>query len=355
MESAQIIRTNMYPLVAVIVLNWNGWKDTIECLKSINNLDYLNYYFILVDNASQDDSLNKIRDFCSGKHVNNPRQDLSKFDWPIDMLEIDCDQLSYIKLDHNRYKNSNRLEKLIIIKNDKNYGFTEGNNIAMKFAVDKLALDYFLLLNNDTIVDQLFLKNMIKSVCEHTNIGFAGPKIYYYMPEEVSNIISFAGGKLGLNSSEPHPIGVDEVDNGQYNTDRIVDYVEGSCMLVSKDLTSEIGFFNPDYFTYWEEIDWCIRGKKAGYHTLYASKASIWHKCYGSDTGARSIYYMIRNRFLFIKENESKGQKFTSLIYYFCYFFWKIFFSLTILHRDKTKLRSFIRGTYDGIKILRTK
>ncbi len=346
----------MYPQVVIVLLNWNGWEDTIECLKSINKVEYPNYFLIVVDNASHDDSLNRIKNFCNGTPITESFQDAHQNNSRIiELLELDQDQLSTVKIDPERFINSDKLEKLIIIKNNENYGFTEGNNIAMKFAISKLPLDYFLLLNNDTVVDKLFLKNMINSVCKNKNIGFAGPKIYYHKPDEISNLISFAGGKIGLNSSEPHPIGVDEIDIGQYDKDKIVDYVEGSCMLVSKELTEKVGLFNPEYFTYWEEIDWCIRGKKAGYDTLYTSKSTIWHKCYGSDTGANSIYYMIRNRFLFIKENETKRQTFTSLLYYFFYFFWKILISLTIIRRDKTKLKSFIRGTRDGIIILKNK
>lgn len=343
----------MYPKVVFIILNWNGWEDTIECLKSINNIDYPNYYLILVDNASHDNSIKKIRDFCGGISINESNETVnSDNNKELDLLEINNNEFSSVKFDSDRFKNDDLLEKLIFIKNDKNYGFTEGNNIAMKFALDHMSVDYFLLLNNDTVVEESFLKNMIKAVGEKENIGFAGPKIYYYKNNEISNLISFAGGKIGLNNSEPHPIGVEEVDNGQYNTDSIVDYVEGSCMLVAKDMVQEVGLFNPDYFTYWEEIDWCIRAKKAGYNTLYTSQASIWHKCYGSDTGANSIYYMIRNRFLFIKQNLNTKQRFTSLLYYFLYFFWKILISLTFVKKDKTKLKSFFSGTLDGIKIL---
>jgi GT2 family glycosyltransferase len=341
----------MYPKVAIIILNWNGWEDTLECLESLNNIDYPNYYLILVDNASSDNSLNRIRNYCDGKNVKNNSQK-SKNDTAIDLLEIDYKELTKVKLDQNLFINENRLEKLILIDNDENYGFTEGNNIGMRFGLKNLSVEYFLLLNNDTVVDESFLKNMINSVGNYEKIGFAGAKIYYYKSDEVSNLISFAGGTIGLNNSEPHPVGVDEVDNGQYDNDRLVDYVEGSCMLVNTDLILDVGLFNPDYFTYWEEIDWCIRGKKAGYNTLYTAKASIWHKCYGSDVGASSIFYMIRNRFLFIKENENTIQKITSIIYFIFYFFWKIFISLTFIRRDKTKLGSFLRGTYAGIKIL---
>ena len=88
----------------------------------------------------------------------------------------------------------------------------------------------------------------------------------------------------------------------------MVDYVEGSCLLVKNDLINEIGLLDPEYFTYWEEMDWCIRGQMAGYDSLYAPKAIIWHKGRASDLSANSIYYMIKNRFLFIKKNAKPLQ-----------------------------------------------
>lgn len=348
---------SVYPNVVFIVLNWNGWEDTIECLESINDINYPNYHVILVDNASQDDSLSKIKNYCSCKAEYlklNQGSDWQK-NRTKNVVEIDFKDLNSVKIDTNNLLNSYKLENLILIKNDENYGFTGGNNIALNYAHNNLKPDYYLLLNNDTTVEPEFLKNMIDSVYSYANVGFAGPKIYYYNSKEVSNLLSFAGGTINLNTSEPSPIGTDETDNGQYNKDRIVDYIEGSCMLVSYEVCEAVGFFNQDYFTYWEEIDWCIRGKKAGFKTIYTHKAKIWHKCYGSDTGALSIYYMIRNRFIFMRLNETILQRFTSILYYFCYFFWKILFSLAFIRRDGTKLRSFLKGTVDGIKNIKGK
>jgi len=350
---------SVHPNVVFIVLNWNGWKDTIECLESIDGLNYPNYHFILVDNASQDDSISMIRKYCDCATEDLKPNQGSKLNWQKNriknVVEIDFNDLNSVEINPNNLINSYKLENIIIIKNDENYGFTGGNNIALNFAYHKLKPDYYLLLNNDTIVEPDFLNNMIDSVLKYNNVGFAGPKIYYYKPNEVSDLLSFAGGNINLYTSEPRPIGKDETDTGKYNQDMIVDYIEGSCMLVSYELSRKVGFFNQDYFTYWEEIDWCIRGKKEGFKTIYTHNAKIWHKCYGSDTGALSIYYMIRNRFLFMRLNESKLQCFTSILYYFCFFFWKILFSLLFIQRNQTKLRSFLHGTIDGIKNIKGK
>ena len=168
----------------------------------------------------------------------------------------------------------------------------------------------------------------------------------------ISKIVSFAGGNLNTNTAQPHPQGVDQVDNGQFDSEKKVDYAEGSCLLVKNELIKKIGVLNLEYFTYWEEIDWCIRGQKAGYDSLYAPKAVVWHKGRASDLSANSIYYMIKNRFLFLKNNAEPQQMFTSLVYYFGYYFWIILFSVVLVQRDRDKRLSFLKGTSDGIKIL---
>ena len=344
----------MLPRVVIIILNWNGWADTIECLESLYKIEYSNYNLILVDNASNDDSIEKIKEYCSGKLA--PKSSYFKYtdkNKPITVKEIDYNEINQFEYEEILINTSEYGNNLLFIKNDKNYGFTEGNNIAIRFAMKNMNPKYFLLLNNDTVVDNRFLDELIQVALKKDKIGFLGPKIYCYNSNNVSRIISFAGGNFSLNTCQPHPIGVDQLDNGQFDSERKVDYLEGSCLLVNKELINEIGRLDREYFTYWEEIDWCIRGQKAGYNSLYAPKSVIWHKGYGSNLGANSIYYMIKNRFLFIKKNTEPVQMFTSLLYYFGYYFWILLFSVTIIHRDRNKAGSFLKGTYDGIKRLK--
>ena len=339
------------PRVVIIVLNWNGWENSIECLESVYKIDYPNYDLILVDNASNDDSIEKIRGYCGGKiKVESNYVEYTDQNKPITVKEIDYNEIMQIELEENNGLNHEK--SLLFIKNDKNYGFAEGNNIAVRFAMEKINPEYLLLLNNDTVVDNKFLNELINVATKSEKIGFIGPKIYYYTPDEISKIVNFAGGYLNKNTFQPHPQGGDQLDNGQFETEKKVDYVEGSCLLVKNDLIKEIGLLDPEYFTYWEEMDWCIRGQKAGYDSLYAPKAVIWHKGRASDLSANSIYYMIKNRFLFIKKNAKPVQILSSTIYYFGYYFWIILFSVALINKDGNKQRSFLKGTYEGFKIL---
>ena len=108
--------------------------------------------------------------------------------------------------------------------------------------------DYFLLLNNDTIVDGKFLDEMIQVASKKSDTAIVGSKIYCYDKDNVSNVVSFAGGLLNLNTCQPHPIGVNERDNGQYDYERNVDYVEGSCLLIKNELIKKIGLLDSRIF-----------------------------------------------------------------------------------------------------------
>ena len=148
------------PRVAIIVLNWNGWENSIECLESIYKIDYPNYDLILVDNASDDDSIEKIRGYCGGKiEVESNYVNYTDQNKPINVREIDHHEMMEIELED--VNGLNHEKNLLFIKNDKNYGFAEGNNIAIRFAMEKLDPEYVLLLNNDTVVDNKFLNELI--------------------------------------------------------------------------------------------------------------------------------------------------------------------------------------------------
>jgi GT2 family glycosyltransferase len=117
------------PSVSIIILNWNGWSDTVECLESIYHINYSNYQVIVVDNNSSDDSIQKINDYARGKL--EVKSNFFKYD-PIDKpIEILNNKWEYSEI----AKFSNHNKQLIIIENKKNYGFAEGNNIGIEFAL----------------------------------------------------------------------------------------------------------------------------------------------------------------------------------------------------------------------------
>ncbi|HMK53191.1 MAG TPA: glycosyltransferase family 2 protein [Methanobacteriaceae archaeon] len=350
------VQSEVQPIVTIIIINWNGWKDTIECLESLYQIEYPNYHVVVIDNASEDDSIEKIKEYCEGRLIIDTKFSSYQTDnKPLKVLEINADNICDSS-NKSSFSNKSSLEKkikepsdpsLILLKNKKNYGFAQGNNIGIQFAMNKLNSDYLLLLNNDTIVDYKFLTELVEAAKSDPKMGFAGPKTYYYNFNGQHDVINFAGGMINLWKGHFRHTGINEVDHGQYDKVRKVDYAEGSCLLVRKDVVEKVGMLDPGYFAYLEESDWCIRGLNAGYISLFVPQSKIWHKISASSSNSIKIYYLTRNKFWFIKRYAKKSQLIVFLLYFFLFRFWYLT-GACIIYREEFK--SFFRGIVDGMK-----
>lgn len=293
-----------YPKVEIIILNWNGKQITVDCIESLRALAYPNYKILLVDNGSTDGSVPYIRA---------------------------------------------RYPDLEVVENADNLGYAEGNNVGMRRAMENEA-SYILLLNNDTVVDPDFLGVLIKAAEADPRIGFAGPKVYFYDFMGRKDVISFAGGLLDMRKGKPIHIGEKQVDGGQHDRQRDVDYVEGSCMLVRADVIKKIGMLDPAYFAYWEEMDWCVRGARAGYRMIYVPGSKIWHKIGASSVGSSNVYLLTRNRFWFMRKYASRQQYLSFMLYFFGYWFWEMNRHY-LLHGNIQGLKAFYNGISEGLRI----
>jgi GT2 family glycosyltransferase len=243
------------PQVAVIVLNWNGLVDTLECLESLACLDYPDYEVVMVDNCSMDGSAEVIRE---------------------------------------------QFPKVILIENEENMGFTGGNNVGLRYAMAHGA-DYVLLLNNDTVVDPAFLRVMVDAAGIEPAIGIAGPTIYYH---ERPDIIWSAGGAIDWQRGSTRMVGLNERDEGQFGTEpRTVDFVTGCAMLVRRSVLEQAGLLDERFFAYYEETEWCVRTARAEFQIVHVPLAHIWHKISPAAQADSPLvhYYMTRNRLLFLK------------------------------------------------------
>jgi GT2 family glycosyltransferase len=286
------------PKVSIIILNWNGKEDTIECLDSCKKITYSNYEIILVDNGSTDGSA------------------------------------EYFK---------NMYPEIRIIENGTNLGFAEGNNIALRWILAN-GTDYVLLLNNDTIVDPNFLSELMDVAKNTPEIGVVGPTVCYY--NDVNRIQS-AGAKIHWNKGKTtHFTDISTIDKI-----RDVDYIMGCALLAKSDLYTEIGLLNKNYFAYWEETDWCVRAHKAGYRIVHVPKSKIWHK--GGSTSKKTSgfyeYHMARNMFWFMKQNATKKQYLSFLAYFFVFQFW-LSTTAHVYHKNIQGYKSFLKGIIDGVK-----
>jgi len=340
------------PLVAIVLLNWNGWRDTLDCLGSLDQLKYRNCRIVLVDNGSSDGSLQMIEQYTKSRRLRVLRFSFSSPDnrvEPEEISESEVDRGIVTRVSAPEFEDG--MNKAIwLIRCDRNHGFAEGNDIAIRFAWRSFSPDFFLLLNNDTIVDSDFLTELVGVAESETTIGFTGPKVLCYPPKGSENVISSAGGRVEIGKGRATKIGFGEVDHGQYDSLRDVDYIEGSCVLVTASMLPRIGLMDSAYFAYWEETDWCWRAREAGYRCVYVPKAKIWHR--GSSSSSKSIYtyFSARNMLWFVRRHAT----FWNLMTFACYF--PLSFLLRscvflLAHRDSDEVKAFIRGTIDGLTV----
>jgi GT2 family glycosyltransferase len=341
---------NILPNVAIIIINWDGWKDTLECLESLYQITYPNYTVIIVDNGSIDDSLGKIRSYCAGNiPINSAFVEYESKTKPIKLFEYSRTETETEKRRIEEIQNLPADKKIVLIKNEKNYGFAEGNNIGIRFALTKFNPGYILLLNNDTVVEKHFLDHLVKKAQCNEKIGFCGPKVYYYDFDGRNNVINFAGGRINMLLAISSHIGEDTVDKGQYDRSSSVDWVEGSCMLVRAQAIKDIGTMDAEYFAYWEEVDWCLRGKKKGWLSWYVPEAKIWHKI-GKSTQKINhlrLYYSKRNRILLMRKNAKNEHFLVFVVYFFSVVFFKEI-GMLLLKKDSKSLKCFLKSTIDG-------
>ncbi len=243
------------PLVFIVVLNWNGRQYLQDCLSSLLAIEYSNFEILLVDNNSHDGSISFV-----------------KSSWP----------------------------NVKIIRNDKNLGFSEGNNVGIRYALSHDA-KYVVLLNNDTRVKPDFLSQLIKRGEEKADIGVLGGRVMMFNDPHIIN-------STGVNLNQ-FAYGWDR-DFAEENVNVKTDGgevlgVSGCLMAIKKEVFNKIGLLDPEYFAYLEDVDFCIRvWKQTDFKVEYVPASVIYHKFSASfsETDVFKSYLMTRNQYrLFFK------------------------------------------------------
>jgi GT2 family glycosyltransferase len=249
----------MNPAVSIVVLNYNGREDTLACLRSLQHLMYPNITVIVVDNDSTDGSVEAIR-------------------------------ATY--------------PETTLLETGANLGFTGGNNVGIRYALEHSA-DYVMLLNNDTIVAPDMMNILIEVMENDPTIGVTGPTVYYY---NAPDLIWSAGGKIDWSHGVTTMIGLNEEDKSQYGlSPRQVEFVTGCALLVRREVWERAGLLDEQFFMYYEETEWCVRAGRAGYKIMHVPQAMMWHKI-PLDARATTpgyFYYMTRNRLLFLHKSKA--------------------------------------------------
>lgn len=255
--------------VSIIVLNWNRREDALACLASLGQVSYPQVGTVLVDNGSTDGSVEAV---------------------------------------------AARFPATYIIATGRNLGYVGGNNRGLAYALSTDA-DYVLLLNNDTVVEPGFLEPLIAYADAQPTVGMISPKIYLY---DTPRHISFAGACFSPYGSLHHP-GFGEPDPTPQDGPPVETvYVPGCALLARRQLVERIGLLNPDYYLLFEDVDWCFRARRLGYHSVLVPESKIWHKesqSFGGKASPRYLYYFTRNHLLFIRRNIG-GRRRLKWLYY---------------------------------------
>ena len=245
------------PKIGIVIVNYNGEKYQNDCVKSLYEMKFSDFKIIVVDSGSSDRS--------------------------IEMLK-------------------SQYPDVIIIEKKENVGVAVGNNIGIRKSIE-LGTQYTLLLNNDVEVDGELLSELLKKADDNTVVV---PKIYYYEP---NNMIWFGGGEFVFSGGYTRHIGQNEIDKGQFDKEKRINYSPTCCMLIPNVVFKKIGMMDETVFMYFDDTDFCMRLLKNNIPIKYIPSAKLWHKV-SSSTGGEgsplSVYYSTRNRFYFIKKHSDK-------------------------------------------------
>jgi hypothetical protein len=331
--------------VAVVILNWNGWMDTVECLESVYRMSYDPMFVIVVDNGSTDESTLRFAEFCEGK-LDVPSRMLGSGEAsrPTQLVKYTREEAEAVQDGLGVPGGQKASKTMFMIVNDRNYGFAKGCNVGMSFALKTVRPDYILLLNNDTVVGPDLLTELVKVGESDERIGILGPKILHYDINGRKDVIWYAGG--GVNPWRElviSHVGSGEIDKGQYDSIADTEWCTGAAMLV-KTALARSSLLNPAYLFGTEDAEYCMNARRLGYRIVYVPTAEVWHKVGVSWRKlGRRIGRDIPSYFYFIKRN------FSSPVYAYHIF---LFFTLVLPRwavtylvdrRDGKALRTFMK------------
>ncbi len=255
------------PAISFITVNYNGLNDTCELIESLHAaIQSVSYEIIVVDNASHQDEATII---------------------------------------------GNRYPEVIVIRSERNLGFSGGNNLGFQHAHGK----YFFLINNDTYITHDGFHHLVERIESSPSIGAVSPKIRFaFTPQN----IQFAGYTPLSNITLRNAlIGFGCADDGRFDTPLSSPYLHGAAMMVRREVIEKVGMMPEIYFLYYEELDWSTAMTRAGYELWYEPRCTVFHK-ESQSTGQLSklrTYYLTRNRLLYAWRNLSGARRWISIGY----------------------------------------
>ena len=328
------------PEICIILLNMNTWKDTVECLESIDRAHNKNYFIVLVDNASTDNSIQHILNWAHQKGM------LSTILLEVDESGSNVRPVTPLEMSGESW-NGGRTS-LSIISSNQNLGFAGGCNVGIRYALESYNPDYVLLLNNDTIVDPLFIDALIHPLAEDQKIGIAGSKIFDYTNREE---VQSAGMRIVWWLGEIRPAKRQMTRNRENHGYYEIDAASACSLLIRRGILEKLGLLDTSYFLYYEDVDLCVKTRRLGYSIVCAEGSRVWHKLSATmkkNTGTRE-YYSARSLFMFMKRHASKKQWASFRIYFLSIRIWLTLAIIIFHHKELEAISAYLKGVKDGI------
>lgn len=288
-------RSAAQPHVGVIIPAWNAISHTLECLKSLQRLDYPNYSIVLVDNGSTDGTLERVRE--QYPHVTT-------------------------------------------IRNEQNAGFAHACNQGLE-AVFAAGASFGFLLNNDTLVAPDLLSQLLAVAQSWPSVGILGPTICYADRPETPWFtgMRFSAPIYFVRTAPKYQV--------QSDVPAAVDFISGCGMLVSRTVYARIGGLNQDYFMYYEDLDYCLSARKAGFDVVYVPQARMWHSLSVSSGGKdspRKQYYQVKSSLIFCRRHTSGLWRWINVSLRMAHAVWTALKHLMHGQLNSEAVRQYLRG-----------
>ncbi|MGE5682210.1 MAG: glycosyltransferase family 2 protein [Bacillota bacterium] len=292
------------PLVSIIILNWNGYEVTKDCIASLKAVEYDNFKMLVVDNGSKDGSVEKL---------------LCDYSGAIEILAL-----------------------------DKNYGFAEGNNRGIDHVRKKCSPDYILLLNNDTVVDKNFLTRMIDAAESEKDAALVVPKIFYY---DAPDVLWYAGGYFNRFSGMGEHYGKNKKDDKRYSSRKMISFANGCALLIKESLLKEEKILDDIFFANCEDTDLSVRVVRKNKKIIYEPAAVIWHKVsfsFRKGSGSWIAFYLAtRNMIILQKKHAGKSMQLVFMFYMMLR--WVLYLEAKHILKGEWKIcRAILHGLQDG-------
>ena len=238
--------------VTIVLVNYNGKKYLDDFMKSVCEQSYGGINIVLVDNASEDGSL------------------------------------QWIEMNYPAVK---------IIRREQNEGFGQGCNVGIDYAMRE-GTDYILLLNTDTVLETNLVEELVSNIDNNSVITAT-----IYCGDKNDKKFWYAGGKIDYETAKVDQLLYINGENKTYD----VDFISGCCMMFHRDIIEQIGGFDQRFYLYYEDADFCVRLRQHGIKMKYITTTSLWHKVGGSSLGGNEMscstqYYVTRNRLFFAEK-----------------------------------------------------